>query len=382
MTLDLLHVAAALPRFVEDYAGSLSNLRTGLDRADAALATWSADPLAAEARIRSALAGSAQPFALHSAEAPDAVFDPPPFAPVTVVAADGSSIDPDRFAPVQCFVINVGAAVLPYGLPGEPDLSAVSHIGPRSVEDGGEDDGSEFGGRGLGVNLRRDVSELEQGAGLAIARLEHGPVVFLIDGTLLPWDLDSRQVNESVRIDLAGRTLAALDALAASGPALSIGAYISGSRASDLANSLRALAGPGAPAPISDAHILSRRLADGQRSAVFRAASDRPRQIESEFAGHSVCFFYLRTGGDIARVEMPSWVADDPARVDRLHATLVHQCERCGGYPRALQEAHEQAVISGRDRDAFTRLLENEADRFGLRPVVNGKAMSKRRRAL
>ena len=94
-----------------------------------------------------------------------------------------------------------------------------------------------------------------------------------------------------------------------------------------------------------------------------------------------VAFFYLRTGGDVARVELPIWAAT-PDRVARLHATLIDQCARCDGYPRALQEAHEQAVISGGDRQQFARLLETEAARQRVFAALNGKQSSKRRRAV
>ena len=68
--------------------------------------------------------------------------------------------------------------------------------------------------------------------------------------------------------------------------------------------------------------------------------------------------------------------------MERLHSALVDQCRRCDGYPRALQEAHEQAVISARDREGFERLLERLADGHGARARRNGKQRSKRRRTL
>jgi NurA-like 5'-3' nuclease len=98
-------------------------------------------------------------------------------------------------------------------------------------------------------------------------------------------------------------------------------------------------------------------------------------------ADHPVAFFYLNIAGDIARVELPAWAATPP-QVERLHSALVDQCARCGGYPRALQEAHEQAVISASDRAAFARLLERESLAAGLAPAAGGKAASKRRRAV
>jgi hypothetical protein len=133
--------------------------------------------------------------------------------------------------------------------------------------------------------------------------------------------------------------------------------------------------------PRADAPIFRRLLADGERSALFRSQSRRGERVEKLLSTHAVGFFYLRAGDDIARVELPLWAASQP-QLDRLHATLVDQCLRCGGYPRALQEAHEQAVISGADRQAFARLLEREASAQGAFAPSTGKSASKRRRAV
>jgi hypothetical protein len=386
MTLRLDQVAAQLPGYIEGYRQRLEAMQQGLRDANAAIEEWGIDRPGCDERIRRAMEGSSEPYALSFSEAPSTVAPAPAPRPVVVVAADGSSIEPDRFAAVQCYVVNVGFIVLPYGLPQDGEVGSRPEVGPSVIMgDGNDDPGREeqtLGG--WGVNLRRDVAELEAGASQAVERAVQGPAVLLLDGTLFPWDLDSRQVAEPVRKELRERTQAALDALAFAGENLAVGAYISGSRSSDVTASLRALGGrPGVAWPAADAQVFARRLAEGDRSAVFRAGSDRVRRVESLFSpSHQVCFFYLRAGGDIARVELPHWVAEDRARVDLLHATLVDQCARCGGYPRALQEAHEQAVISAADRLQFGLLLDAEADRQGLRGVNNGKLASKRRRAL
>jgi hypothetical protein len=385
MTLRMEQVAASLPAFVERYREQLEALDAGLHAAGDALSRWSDDPTGGDERIRAAMAESPQPYATSFGEPPAAAIDPPPFGQVTVVAADGSSIEPDRFAAVSCFVINTGSVVLPYGPGGDPVLESRALLGPHDViEASGEDEGADdLGPAGWAVNLRRDVRELETAAGLASRRVEHGDVVVLVDGTLFPWDLDSRQVPERVRRELKERTQDALDLLAVQGEGLSLGAYISGSRSSEVVTSLRALAGDTTTAwPHADGHLFRTMLGDGQRSALFRAQSERVGRVEAMFtAPHQVCFFYLRVGDDVARVEVPHW-ATLPARVARLHATLVDQCRRCGGYPRALQEAHEQAVISTGDRLQFSRLLESEARRQGLHAPANSKQTSKRRRAL
>lgn len=378
MTLELDRLAAEIPAFVESYREALERREAGLGRAEVALDAWAADPAGVDERLRGALRGGSRPFATSTYEPPDAAFRSPEWQPVTVVAADGSSIEPDRFAPVQCFVINVGVVVFPYGTGDAVAMHSLADLGPRNeaeVDDGGGD----IPNQGWGVNLRRDVAELEAVAGAALGT--SGPCVALLDGTLLPWDLKSPQIAADLRAHLGGRTLAALEAVHAAPGEPAIAAYVSGSRASDVSNSLSALADGAVPA-ISDGHLFARRLREGERSALFRAESGRVERVERDLGDYSVWFFYLRVGGDVARVEMPAWVGEDPERVTRLHAALIDQCARCDGYPRALQEAHELAVITGGDREAFARLLESESARFGLEPVLNGKAASKRRRGL
>jgi hypothetical protein len=379
-------VVGELPGFIESYREQSAAMDAGLAVAESTLRAWALDPEAGNRELERAMADSREPFAVAREESPMGTFDPPDGGPITVVAADGSSIEPDRFAPVQCYVINSGYVVLPYGVPAvEPRLNAQAVLGPElpALANSGRDDGSEdTSARSWGVSLRRDVHELEVGVWAALPPLESGPVVLLYDGTLLPWDLDSPDVAAPIRTDLQQRTNQALDDVREAGAAISLGAYVSGSRARDLVTSLAALA-PGDTRrwPEADSQLMYRLLRSNQRSAVFEARSKRRDRIEEQFSSHQVCFFYLRIGDDIARVELPHW-ATTPDRLGRLHSTLVDQCQRCGGYPRALQEAHEQAVISAGDRLQFSLLLERAAARQGLQPRTNSKQMSKRRRAL
>lgn len=375
MTLRLEAVAARLPAVVAGYRARLEATAASERAASETLARWASDPEAANAAIAAAMGEDPRPFALATGDAPDAAFPAPPFTPMTVAGVDGSSIDPDRFAAAPCFVVNAGWAVLPYGVGGEAALDSTAVIGPAGA---GDEDSDLLAG---GIALLRDVRELEAGARLACERVERGPVVLLLDGTLLPWDLDSRQVPESVRVRLRARTADAFARLQVCSAAASVGSYISASRAGDVVTSLGALAPAGQPAwPQADAWLFRRMLADGDRSGLFRARSTRRTQVE-QLLGLEVLFFYVRAGEDIARVELPVWAAT-AAHVERLHAAIVDQCRRNDGYPRCLQEAHEQAVISGGDREQFTRLLEAEAGRQGLHAALNGKRMSKRRRAV
>ena len=66
--------------------------------------------------------------------------------------------------------------------------------------------------------------------------------------------------------------------------------------------------------------------------------------------------YYLNGGSEIARVEAPDWLAEDSELLALSHVMLVKQCELGLGYPVAISEAHEPAVITGHDREEFRRL--------------------------
>ena len=90
-------------------------------------------------------------------------------------------------------------------------------------------------------------------------------------------------------------------------------------------------------------------------------------------------FYYLNGGAEIARVEVPDWLADDPELLALSHAMLVKQCELGLGYPVAISEAQEQAVISGHDREEFRRLTLMLLEQRGLPTGESAKNVSKRR---
>ena len=71
--------------------------------------------------------------------------------------------------------------------------------------------------------------------------------------------------------------------------------------------------------------------------------------------------------------------ADDPELLALSHTMLVKQCELGLGYPVAVSEAHEQAVITGHDREEFRRLTLMLLEQRGLPTPESAKATSKRR---
>jgi hypothetical protein len=90
---------------------------------------------------------------------------------------------------------------------------------------------------------------------------------------------------------------------------------------------------------------------------------------------HTIRFFYLKVGREVARVEFPAWVADEALIL--LHAVVYDQCVRGMGYPVAVQRAHEQAVIHEGDRRQLESLIERLFTRAGIPAVRSAKSVSK-----
>ncbi|MDQ2800722.1 MAG: DNA double-strand break repair nuclease NurA, partial [Armatimonadota bacterium] len=133
-------------------------------------------------------------------------------------------------------------------------------------------------------------------------------------------------------------------------------------------------------AHVTDAQVFARLLPNkGDRSPVFGSAA---RSLSLYPDDQRICFFYLNVGDEIARVEVPKWVAEDDALRDRVHALCFDQSSKGQGYPVALAEAHEQAVVRGPEREAFFRLVESAFVRQNLPAVQTRKALSKRTRIL
>ena len=77
-------------------------------------------------------------------------------------------------------------------------------------------------------------------------------------------------------------------------------------------------------------------------------------------------------------MEVPAWVADDPRLMALSHAMLTKQCELGFGYPVVISEAHEQAVVTGRDREEFRKLALMLMEQNGLPTWESAKTVSKR----
>jgi hypothetical protein len=125
---------------------------------------------------------------------------------------------------------------------------------------------------------------------------------------------------------------------------------------------------------VTDLDLYWSLLGSGERSPVFAMQSQSARSYAGPLALH---FFYLNVGRpgrfDLARVEIPAWVAENSAMLDHLHTVLVQQCRIMGAnpFPYALHRAHETAVVSLQEKEQVTQMIALEMRRRGV-PVVGG----------
>jgi hypothetical protein len=104
-----------------------------------------------------------------------------------------------------------------------------------------------------------------------------------------------------------------------------------------------------------------------------------PVAAQEYYGEQQIYFYYLNSGEEIARVEVPQWVAANQELLDLGHSMIADQCRKGQGYPVAISEAHEQAVINGLDRQLFSQMVMETLERQGLPSYTSEKERSKSR---
>lgn len=298
----------------------------------------------------------------------------------TALATDGAEIDPDRHGGSgEFYLINVGRVRIPYGQPErEVELRSVSSLGYTDehlfIADP-RDPRRQVPMRDRHLDALRTVEELRTLAEIAERECLEGdaPAVALVDGTLLFSVLEERP-RDFLRTRFYTDFVHQLERLRQA--KVPVAAYASRSRGIDLIHLFRAVCGStplvcsvctGAHAcamrGLNDAQLLGRWLGRCERSGLFRVRSN---VHDPFYGGHRVYFFLLNTGDEIARVEVPEWVARDTELVERVHAVLVDQCAKGFGYPAVLARADDRAVISLGDRGVLEALVQQELARQGV----------------
>ena len=317
-----------------------------------------------------------------------------------VLASDGSHIDVDRHQSAHCFLINIGTAQLQYGR--NPDAQLFSSPSLYFKDDEVvivSPDGQQTPIEGQLLGVKRSVEECRLLAELA-SELKAGlPLVALLDGSLILWGLTGQTYHEFVvRELLVEGFLKYLNKLKelSRGRQMAVASYISFPRSTDVVNVLRLAVCPYEPADcdrnchgkfegrecdavggLLDRDLFAWLLNPGERSAIF---SSRSSVVVKYYGAQEVNFFYTKLDGEVARVEIPRWVAGNEKLVELVHSAILDQCQRGLGYPVALSEAHEQAVVTGADREQFWGLVEQILAEDKMFMESSAKRQSKRTR--
>ena len=311
--------------------------------------------------------------ALPVTESLSASFPPPPVPDqVTLIAADGSQINPDRHSPIQFGVVNVGAVIMRLRSGDVPQIRTESDLLY------GEDLETNFGSMTEGmVALRRDLKERE--ALDELSKDLSGQIVTFTDGPIELWGAkgeDAQAFSEFVE-----KYKSVLSRLGSRGVVTA--GYVD-KPAADLVVRLLEIASMTEQEfthlqTLRESHPL-RGVADrwlygegeepllppGYRSAVFGLQSGSEKKYAGLLALH---FFYLNVGSSghpwPVRVEIPRWVVDDPNKLNLLHAVLVEQCGIMGSqpYPYLLHRAHETAVVGFQEKSQVEQMLALELRR-------------------
>jgi hypothetical protein len=321
---------------------------------------------------------------------------PAPPSQQTVIATDGSQIAPSHHEIAYCYLINVGRVMIHYGQNLHPLLDSIPEVFYQQED--------LYLSRQWGISTeewlgyRRTVSEATTLAELgcnwvnppfrfggedpstSLPTKPHVPMLAMVDGSLVYWFLE--QLPIEARDQILPPILAAWAQLQASGiPFLG---YLSSSRSRDNLNLLQLLTCPH-DLPDCQQHCaeLSRfpcQQFDGLRDTTLWGTQLRPGQrscwwqstakiLDSYDDEQRIYFCYVNVGAEIARIEAPAWVAQNPELADTALSLVLSQVNKGYGYPVALAEAHNQAVVRSGDRASFFALLEQELIKTGVKNV-------------
>jgi len=329
------------------YASQLDALRSKVDAAKAV-----------DANIRCA----------YPLDEPLASSYPPPASVIqaTLIAADGSQINPDRHAAVQFGLINVGAIIMKLNSGETPEISTDTELMY----------GDDLLPKGIPMSegmvaLKRDLAERKKLD--ALSKGISGQVVTFTDGPIELWGAKGEDANayeEFVKQYLGVLSrLQTRDVITAG--------YVDKPSADLVVRLLEIMMADNEQIQklrefhplrsVSDRWLFGEPhkplLPPGHRSAIFKIQSNSEKKYTGVLTLH---FFYLNVGTEghpwPVRVEVPKWVVDDKEKLNALHGVLVEQCKMMGSkpYPYLLHRAHETAVVKNEEKQQIEQMLSME----------------------
>ena len=301
--------------------------------------------------------------------------------PHITIATDGSQINPSHHEFTSASLINIGLVSIPYFSKNIPVQLTSEPTIYSSLEDISKTYSENIEGEDL-ISYERTLTEIEKLVELAKKYVSYGlPVVALLDGTLIHWHIERFSLI-FVELFIKRFSDAILELKSLGVP---VASFLSNSRSNDLINMLRIYKCPydfvdckkhcsslefsNLPCnptleykPVLDRRLIQKyfihkKTEPGTRTILFKSNSKILNYYGDDL---KVLFFYMNTGSDIARIELPSYVAQDSKLFNLLHNAITLQCKVGFGYPVTLSEAHLQAVVNKADRQIFYDLIREQ----------------------
>ncbi|MCK5633246.1 DNA double-strand break repair nuclease NurA, partial [bacterium] len=301
-----------------------------------------------------------------------------------VLAIDGSQIYPDRHQGTACSLINIGSVILDYGIKKRSVL-----LDSKPLVFVGDEDSQLHETPQELVNCRRQEWEFKAGLHYSLEMkkksVDKEPSIFLFDGSIIFWHLESK--DQEVKVRFLASYLDSLQKLYEE--KILIAGYISMTKSKELVNLIRValtefcddlklenlVNAESSVDHMTDAQIVRFFLKPFTRTTIFKNHSNITKHYPEHLHPH---FFYLHVGSEIVRIEIPAWIARDSKLVQMVVRMVTDQACKGDGYPVALAEAHEQAVVKGPDRDFFYHLVRKVGSSEQYRQKYSQKVRNKR----
>jgi hypothetical protein len=287
-----------------------------------------------------------------------------------ICAVDGSQIYPDRHQGIDCYLINIGIVHFIYNARSYVDFYSDPYLFFHDAADM-----NSFEATPELISCQRTEYELQ-----AMLHKNVCSGTWMLDGSLIFWHLGSKESIEKNRffkkyIEILQRVY---------DRRILHAGYISLPKSRELIHILQAVAMLPEHKEFGE-HFAGRCLVDADILGLFL----RPGQRTTIFENHAPivtlypdslrpCFFYIHTGTEIARIEIPAWIACQQILIDQLASIILDQAGKGNGYPVCLAEAHEQAVVKSSDRELFYMLLQKVMQDKKISYTFSQKSMHKR----
>ena len=395
MALEFEKLTTAVADMAHEVGRRREEQRKELDTALALLRDYAAEWALIDERMDRAVSKADEKFyraarPLHHEIALDQGIDAsPPPERATIIATDGSQIVPDRHAALLYYLINIGVITYYHGSGEPPEVTTFPQLKYPGASDTDAED--VFNLSSNLVSIKRDRAEIVTlAAKVAEAAGRPGPTLGILDQRLLYWPIGGGGgTHDELVVEEWQDAMSAVHA---------VGGWLVGFidrpgkrsvltmlHTLDLDKSQRKISDlyrfdSDLFAGLTDTDLFDALLQPGQRSVVFRDISQHNKAFATRNRDNEVCFFYLKTGSgekQLARVDIPLWVAGDKEALNQVHAILVDQCRLIGSYPYVITRADEIAVVGRQDQEELENRIALRLAELDLHPITTSKQFSK-----